>query len=72
MVLNVLIFEREENWSTHVKIPQLVASVQLDKAVNKMCSLALLVPSCQQVVSNSLTTCNKLQKDIRRVTIYLF
>ena len=56
MVLNVLIFEREENWSMHVKISQLVPSVQLDKAVNKMCSLALACPklstSCSKLVDN--------------------
>ena len=50
---------------THVKISQLVTSLQTSRQQDVF---ALLVPSCQQVVPNLLTTCNKLDENIRLVT----
>ena len=44
---------------THVKISQLVTSVQTRRQQDVF---ALLVPSCQQVVPNLLTTCSKLDE----------
>ena len=51
--------------ATHVKISQLVTSLQTSRQQDVF---ALLVPSCQQVVPNLLTTCNKLDENIRLVT----
>ena len=51
--------------STHIKISQLVTSLQTSC---QQAVFALLVPSCQQVVPNLLTTCNKLDENIRLVT----
>ena len=50
---------------THEKISQLVKSLQTSC---QQAAFALLVPSCQQVVPNLLTTCNKLDENIRLVT----
>ena len=52
-------------WGTHVKISQLVTSLQTSC---QQAVFALLVPSCQQVVPNLLTTCNRLDENIRLVT----
>ena len=51
--------------TTHVKISQLVTSLQTSRQQDVF---ALPVPSGQQVVPNLLTTCNKLDEDIRLVT----
>ena len=52
--------------STYVKISQLVTSLQTSCQQDVF---ALLVPSCQQVVPNLLTTCNRLDENIGLVTI---
>ena len=51
--------------STHVKISQLVTSLQTSRQQDVF---ALLVQSSQQVVPNLLTTCNKLDENIRLAT----
>ena len=53
------------NLATHVKISQLVTSLQTSC---QQAVFALLIPSCQQVVPNLLTTCNMLDEIIRLVT----
>ena len=50
---------------THVKISQLVASLQTSR---QQVVFARLVTSCQQVWNKSLTTCNNLVDIIRLVT----
>ena len=50
---------------THVKISQLVASLQTSR---QQVVFALLVTSCQQVWNKPLTTCNNLVDIIRLVT----
>ena len=50
---------------THVKMSQLATSLQTSRQQDVF---ALLVPSCQQVVPNLLTTCNKLDENTRLVT----
>ena len=52
-------------WSTHVKISQLVASLQTSR---QQVVFARLVTSCQQVWNKLLTTCNNLVDIIRLVT----
>ena len=51
--------------STHVKISQLVASLQTNR---QQVVFARLVTSCQQVWNKLLTTCNNLVDIIRLVT----
>ena len=51
--------------STHVKISQLVASLQTSR---QQVVFARLVTSCQQVWNKLLTTCNNLVDIIRLVT----
>ena len=54
-----------QTWITHVKISQLVASLQTSC---EQVVFALLVTSCQQVWNKLLTTCNKLVDIVRLVT----
>ena len=56
------------NLSTHVKISQLVASLQTSR---QQVVFARLVTSCQQVWNKLLTTCNNLVNIIRLVTSLL-
>ena len=51
---------------THVKISQLVTSLQTSR---QKVVFARLVPSCQQVWNKLLTTCSKVIDIVRRVTI---
>ena len=51
--------------TTHVKISQLVASLQTSR---QQAEFARLVTSCQQVWNKLLTTCNNLVDIIRLVT----
>ena len=61
----LLIFHTVSSANTHVKISQLVTSLQTRCQQGLF---ALLVPSCEQVVLNLMTTCNKLEENIRLVT----
>ena len=54
-----------KNWLTHVKISQLVASLQTSR---QQVVFARLVTSCQQVWNKLLTACNNLVDIIRLVT----
>ena len=53
------------SFSTHVKMSQLVASLQTSR---QQVVFARLVKSCQQVWNKLLTTCNNLVDTVRLVT----
>ena len=61
----VIIFLQSNRLSTHVKISQLVASLQTSR---QQVVFARLVTSCQQVWNKLLTTCNNLVDIVRLVT----
>ena len=64
-ISQIKIFFQNGTLSTHAKISQLVTSLQTSRQQDVF---ALLEPSCQQVVPNLLTTCNKLDENIRLAT----
>ena len=54
---------------THVKISQLQLAASLSISRQQVV-FALFVPSCQQAWNNLWITCNKLDRDIRLVTMF--